>query len=133
MANYYASARSNYFRVKDLAAFRAAMTPLSVEVVGNDDDPQQVALLSDDEAGWPSGYWDEASDTDVEVDVAELVAGHLADGWVAVFMEAGHEKLRYVAGCATAINAAGQVRQIRLDDIYGLAKQLGPNVTLAEY
>jgi transcriptional antiterminator Rof (Rho-off) len=68
-----------------------------------------------------------------EFDFALLLAAHLADGEVAVAMEAGAEKLRYVNGFAFAVNAAGDVRSVSLDDIYALAEDLGPNVTVAQY
>ncbi len=109
------------------------MAPLDVEIVTGGDNPGLVALLSNADDGWPTGRWDEATDTEEEVDVAELVAAHLDDGWVAVLLEAGHEKLRYLVGHATAINAAGETRQIRLDEIYELAGQLGPHLTRAEW
>jgi hypothetical protein len=133
MANDIGHARSSYFEVKDLDAFRAAMEPLEVEVVTNDDHPEQVALLSDAEGGWPSDYYDEEADDNVEVDLVALVSEHLAEGWVAVFMEAGRQKLRYLYGHAVAVNASGEIRQVSLNDIYSLATQLGPNVTRAEY
>jgi hypothetical protein len=133
MANYYGYARTSYFEVNDLEAFRAAVEPLEVEVVVEDGHPERVALLSNEDGGWPDQYWNEAEQTDVEVDLVSLVADHLADGWVAVFMEVGHEKLRYLFGIAVAVNASGEVRKVDLTDIYRLAAQLGPNLTHATY
>lgn len=137
MANYYASARSNYFRVKDRAAFDAAIARLAdlTIVEGRDDNAGRVALLCDggDQGGWPGWTMDETGEgEDTEVDVPELVAEHLDEGEVAVFMEAGAEKLRYVCGYATAINSAGERRDVSLDSIYELAKELG-NATQATY
>ena len=48
-------------------------------------------------------------------------------------MEAGHEKLRYISGYAEAINAKGERRTVSLSDIYGLARELGSNITEATY
>jgi hypothetical protein len=133
MADDHGYARTSYFQVKDRAAFAAAMARLEVEVVISDEHPEQVALLSNEESGWPTDYWDEDGDTEVEVDLVSLVSEHLADGWVAVFMEVGHQKLRYLFGNAVAINASGETRQVDLTDIYRLAAQLGPSLTHATY
>jgi hypothetical protein len=133
MANYYASARSNYFRVKDRSAFEEAMVGLSdLSIV--EDEEGRVALLCNqgDGGGWPCGRFDDNDDY-VEVDVADVIAGHLADDEVAVLVEAGAEKLRYVAGFAVAINGVGERREIALHHIYELASELGPNVSEAAY
>jgi hypothetical protein len=136
MANYYGAARSNYFAVKDETAFRASL-PMHLTVVTNKPEPgepQRFALLSDepDGGGWPASVYDEDTDDYVDIDVAVFVSEHLADGEVAVFMEAGAEKLRYIVGHAVAINGAGETRTVNLNDIYELARELGPNVTEAE-
>lgn len=62
----------------------------------------------------------------------ELVSAHLVDGDVAVFMEVGFEKMRYLGGLAYAINSAGDHRTVDLEGIYAAAKDLG-NVTTATY
>jgi hypothetical protein len=50
-----------------------------------------------------------------------------------VVIEVGFEGLRYLSGCATAFNNRGEDKRIYTGDIYELARQLGPSVTLAEY
>ena len=55
---------------------------------------------------------------------------------VAIFIDAGSEKLRYIHGCAVAINSKGESVRIMLNDIYELAKQLTEhpeNITEATY
>jgi hypothetical protein len=55
--------------------------------------------------GWPSTIWDDALDDaseGAEFDVYDFVAGHLADGEVAILMSCGAEKLRYLTGAAEA-------------------------------
>lgn len=133
MANYIGAARSNYFRVKDQAAFRKAMGELEVDII--EDRDGRVGLLSReaDGAGWPSFTYDEQAEEYREFDIADLVAEHLADGEVAVLLEAGAEKLRYLVGHAVAINSAGQTVTVNLQDIYEKAEQLGANITRAEY
>ena len=68
-----------------------------------------------------------------EIDLAGELAVHLEDGWVAVLMEAGAEKCRYVANWALAVNSKGETRRVSLEDIYELAGQIGEHVTEAEY
>ena len=67
MANWYGSARTNYFRVKDEEAFRAALAGFDIEIYN--DDEGRVTLLSQDEyGGWPS--WIFAEDEDEEAEEA---------------------------------------------------------------
>lgn len=136
MANWYGAARSNYFRVANLGAFEHAMRELDVEVFRDPDG--RVCIWPDpatsDSGGWPSHRYDAANDEDVEVHITDVVAEHLASGEVAVLMECGAEKLRYLTGWAQAVNAAGEKRTVTLDDIYELAERdLGRPVSRAEY
>ena len=137
MANYYASARTNYFAVTDLEAFKADIESKtsSVEVISQEKDGLTlVGLLGTDAdgAGFPFEYENEDGDY-VELDWAEIFKAHLEDGWVAIIMESGAEKLRYIAGYAVAYNSKGDVVTINLDDIYEKAKSIGTNITQATY
>ncbi len=138
MANYYATARSNYFSVTDEPRFLEDMQTLpDVSVHTREpegEQPRRFCLLADqgDGGGWPC-YRETADGEGEDIDIADLVSGHLAAGEVAIFMEAGAEKYRYVSGHAIAINAAGDTCQVGLSDIYELAAQLGDSVTPAEY
>jgi diaminopimelate decarboxylase len=137
MANYYASARTNYFAVTDLEAFKADIESKtsSVQVVSQEKDGLTlVGLLGsdDDGGGFPFEYEDEDGEY-VELDWAEVFKAHLEDGWVAIIMESGAEKLRYIAGYAVAYNSKGETVSLNLDDIYDKAKSLGTNITTATY
>jgi len=137
MANYYASARTNYFAVTDLEAFKADIESKtsSVQVVSQEKDGLTlVGLLGsdDDGGGFPFEYQDEDGEY-VELDWAEVFKAHLEDGWVAIIMESGAEKLRYIAGYAVAYNSKGETVSLNLDDIYDKAKSLGTNITTATY
>lgn len=138
MSNDIGAARSNYFHVQDSDAFRAALAAASADLQvwthGDGSDPSFVAIYSDDpDTGcWPSGYFDEQDDW-VELDLVALIAPHLRDGEVAVLMEAGFQKLRYVFGHTVAFNATGETVQLNLNDIYQQARTLGPYITTAEY
>ena len=137
MANYYASCRTNYFKVNDADEFKRAMDAIPGLDVCDEGD-NKFCLLGDDPdgAGWPSFIYDEDEGDDIEVDLYGEVSKHLADGEVAIFMEVGAEKLRYVVGYAFAINNKGEYRSISLENIYTLAKDLTDrpeDITSAEY
>lgn len=123
MANWYGSARSNYFRVKDDTAFRAMAKSVGLGVWENDEDKSLLAVypLDNDSGGWPSSKFNEATNDYDEIDLADEIAPHLAEGEVAVLMEVGAEKLRYLSGTAIAVNHKGETTAVSLDDIYALA------------
>jgi len=152
MANYYGSARTNYFKVKDMEAFDKALENVpDIEVVRENIPPYSAegivpegfdfggvgVLVSDgDCGGFPSFGFDEETGDDFDIDLGELIADHLADGEVAILMECGAEKLRYVVGWAEAINNKRERRFIQLGDIYDMAKTLTDrpeDITKAEY
>ncbi len=152
MANYYGSARTNYFKVKDMEAFDTALENVpDITVVRENIPPYNTdgivpegfeyggvgILVSDgDCGGFPSFTYDDETGEDSELDLGELIAEHLADGEVAILMECGAEKLRYVVGWAEAINNKGERKFIQLGDIYDLAEELTDkpeNITKAEY
>jgi hypothetical protein len=119
MADYIATARSNYFAVKNEAAFAAWCERRDLATWTDDQDLSLHAISSDTCHGdWPSYDPDE----DGDFDLAQELAAHLAPGHVAVLIEAGAEKLRYVSGSAVAVHPDGRTVQLCLDDIYAMAK-----------
>ncbi len=133
MANYIASGRSNYFKVKDLDSFTEAMSAFPVEIRAGING--RICLLNVDPDG---GGWNLYNqDTDETHDPQELIGPHLADDEVCVLMEAGAEKLRYINGYALAFtNDPEQYVSLSLSDIYDKARDVfGPkvNMTFAEY
>ena len=152
MANFYASARTNYFKVKDNEAFlnalenipdievcRQHIPPYNAEgIVPKDFDYGGYAILvaDGDYGGFPSQFYDDENDVEIEIDLADLIAEHLVDGEVAILMECGAEKLRYVTGWAEAINSKGERMSISLNDIYDIAASLttsAKEITRCEY
>jgi hypothetical protein len=133
MANWYGSARSNYFRVKDKDKFVQWVESIAgLELI--EDGEGRVGLLSNDESGgWPCFGYDEEAEDHLDIEVFDEVAAHLEEGSVAVFLEAGAEKLRYITGHAVAVNSKGDTVAVALCDIYRLAESLGNEVTAAEY
>jgi hypothetical protein len=133
MANYYASTRSNYFRVKDADAFKAWCEQRYLEFWTKTIDGmgECYAITADtgDCCGWPS--YD--IDGDCEFDFTGELAEHLDPRDVAIIFEVGSEKLRYLTGFATAIHADGSTVAVSLHDIYQrAAEEFGDDLTMTE-
>jgi hypothetical protein len=141
MANYYATARSNYFAVKDKTTFRswAARTGLHIlepthrDKVADGIPRYGITPADGDDSGWPTLRYNEESNDYDDIDVPGQLSEHLADDEVAILMEVGNEKLRYVSGSAVAVNNQGKSVFLNLGTIYRKARHLGKNITLAEY
>jgi hypothetical protein len=134
MANYYESARSNYFFVKDIEAFEAELEGTGLTVIKKeiDNNLTQVALLASED-GWPDCKYDPDTYDSEELNWEGIFIRHLVDNQVAVIMGAGAEKLRYVSGWAMAYNNKGESVGVNIADIYNLAKELGSEITTATY
>ena len=140
MSNYYAHSRSNYFKVKNVDEFKAFCDKIGVEMIKSmfDNEDNFVGFVCSLDAGGggiPSSVYDKDTDVCTDFDICEEVSKHLLEGEVAVFIEISHEKLRYLAGNATAVNWKGEVEQITLNNIYEQAVENlgGNNVSRAEY
>jgi hypothetical protein len=145
MANYYAMWRTNYFKVEDKAAFlkwveliydtpnvRFKQQPdgavLAVMYAGDQSDFGGIPCQRDD------GDGNEVEDFDFCMELGAF----LALGEVAIVMEAGHEKARYVCGHAIAVikEHDGDVgyMSMRLSDIYRkVREEWGITPNAAEY
>ncbi|CEJ88092.1 conserved hypothetical protein [Hyphomicrobium sp. GJ21] len=141
MANYYATTRSNYFRVKDEAAFKAWCGDLSLDWWTKQFDGQEgtfFAVSADTSSGWPSSrFVQDPNDPDVEddeeVDLTTELAKHLDPRDAAVLIEIGNEKLRYLCGYATAVTADGREHSISLSTICEeAAEAFGPDINVTE-
>lgn len=136
MANYYESARTNYFRVKDEAAFRAFIDTIGgADLVTDDKDNKLFAVLFTED-GVPSSRYNEETEDYDDFDFMTELAPFLADASIAILMASGAEKLRYVSGYAEAIDNTGKSVRVSINDIYKLVKQeFGEKaeVTPAEY
>ncbi len=101
MANYMATYRSSYFSVTDEAALRELANRGCVSVFEHDTEPGLFAL----------GDYNSVTEIEMElldeegnfigheyISLVEEIQKLLPDGEVAVFIEGGHEKLRYVVG-----------------------------------
>jgi hypothetical protein len=95
MANWYGSSRSNYFRVKDGDVFLKWAEERGLGVFKNKEEAGLFAIHggeSTDDGSWPS--FDVEGDT--EIDLVTELAQHLAKRQIAVLLEVGAEKLRYL-------------------------------------
>lgn len=132
MANYYATARTNYVRFKDEAALREALALADkFNVSYYHDQPQEplCAMFYGDDGGFC--FYD--PDTDDDGDWYEI-AKLMADDQVLVVLEAGAEKLRYISAHASAWNNKGECVGLSLNEIYDRAEEAwGISPTPAEY
>lgn len=121
MADYIAQSRSNYFKVKDIVEFKLWLESISsdLEFISNE---RGVGFLI--YSPIPSITWDEKSQEYIEFDFHKALAKHLQVGEVAITMEVGYEKIRYLIGVAVAVNHRGKVVYINLDEIYDKAKKV---------
>lgn len=143
MANFYGTARSNYVRVKDEAAFRKWADDLlcpAVEVIEGTGEEEGLLGLAEAEGDGtaPSARVAVGDDGpyDIDIDFFSEVAEHLADNEVFVWIEAGAEKLRYISGNAVAVHSDGRTVTLGLSEIYDRARaEFGEDahMTAAEY
>ena len=123
MAEWNGTARTNYFQVTDEAKFREWAEARALYVIAKDAGGAAFfgVYSETDDGGWPTNSWPDDEDVPIEIDVVAELAAHLAEGQIAVLMESGHEKCRYVDGNAVAVDHAGNRVAIELRDIYDLA------------
>lgn len=129
MANYIATARSNYFRVKDSAAFQMWCEERRLSCWQKED---HWAIQPKDHSGWPNV----TATTDEEFDLLEELHGHLQEECVAILLEVGSERTRYLCGYANAVRGGKdfELLHLSLDDIYAQAEEAwGKDLTHATY
>lgn len=128
MANYEATARSNYFAVRDRDAFAAFCNKYDLKVFENQNHHGLVAFAANGCSGINFN-----DDEDPFADFDRRLSTLLDDGQVCVYQEVGQETGRYVTGYACAVNWLGDVEIISLDDIYQNAlKMAGPSITVTD-
>jgi len=133
MANWYGLSRTNTFKVKDEATFRAWADTLS-EVELFEEEEDRFGFYTTGDGMWPSCRYQEECDDWSEMDFAEELAVHLAEGEAAVLITVGHEKARYGTGYALAIRSDGKTLAVNIDDIYTkVRRKWGVATTRAEY
>ncbi|QIV79511.1 hypothetical protein [Mycolicibacterium frederiksbergense] len=127
MANYYGKGRTNTFLVNDVQALKAALEGSEFVVRER---PERglgaVFLTASDSDG--AGCWGQLVNVDgqdepEELFVPDIIAAHLQDGQVAVFVHAGAEKLCYISAYSIAVHSSGQQVRIDINDVYRMAAQ----------
>jgi len=109
MANYYATARTSYVKVKDEAVFlRWAETIPEAEVITHETEEhgRLYGFLfgpNSDCGSIPCWVEDEDTGEHHDLDIFKEMQPHIADGWSITFMEVGAEKYRYVVGTAAVV------------------------------
>jgi hypothetical protein len=137
MANYYASSRTSYAKIKDEELFFAWTRSIpEAEVIIREDkehgklygllfesDPGSIPTMRPDVDWRAEGLPDDTGDAPddcsldrdwVDFDIYEEIQHHLVEGWAITFVEAGAEKLRYICGYA-ALVTPDEVRFTSLD------------------
>lgn len=134
MADYIAQTRSNYFKVKDEQSFREFCLQYSLEVIEQKSEEESNVTLFGFmlDGSIPTGLLVECEW--VDADFLKDLSDELAFGQVAVVMEVGTEKMRYLNGYAVAVNHRGRIVEVSLNQIYLLAKKkFKVEPTTAEY
>jgi hypothetical protein len=125
VSNWNGTSRSNYFRVKDVPAFKEWAESLDIQVFDNAE-PDLFGISPSeysDDGSWPTFRFGGEDTDDEYVDIEQELKAHLADGEVCVLISAGAEKLRYVTGSASAFDNTDRPHvHLHLSQIYQLAK-----------
>lgn len=114
MADWSGTSRSNYFRVKSVAEFKAFLSDYEAQFI--EDSEGRVGFYSTTYDGGLPVRWDDQSDD--YINLIDHVHEYLVENQVCVVMEAGAEKARYISGCAIAITWTGERTSLSLSDIY---------------
>lgn len=135
MANWYGQSRSNYFNVKDEAAFREWAESRDLEVLEGPSGLFGIAPSSMSEDGdWPSFFFLDESGGVEDIDLRQELIDHLAAGQVAILVTIGSEKLRYLTGYSEALAWDGRRVSVNIADIYDkVLTEFGVKTTAAEY
>ncbi|WP_454287225.1 hypothetical protein [Rhizobium arsenicireducens] len=132
MADWHGTCRSNYFRVKDETAFLEMLELFDAHPIEKQVGEEILhGFYSEDEYGSiPTSY---PEGDEEPTSILECIADHLVTNEVCVILEAGAEKARYITGLAIAIHSSGRQIDIRLSDIYALARtEFGANAGVTE-
>lgn len=102
MTDWAGACRTNYFRVRDRAAF---LDLLELYDLDYDEPERGVFACFDRGAGSAPTRFDE---TGAEIEIFDEIAPHLAPDHVALFMMAGFQKRRSISSQSVAIHPSGE-------------------------
>jgi len=137
MANFNLWARSNYFKIKHPDKYKKFIEDYGLNLITNNaldvELPNSLYGFLCCNEGIPD-YIEQDFNIDgiisnkpliefLERNIFEELAEQLQEDQVAVVIEVGQEKLRYLGGIAIAVNSKGETVQIDLNDIYKQASE----------
>jgi hypothetical protein len=114
VANYDSWSRSNYFKVKDIAKFKEFSNQAGFDVHEKNGRVCITPANNDGLFNYDLDFGAEDEDFKEDDYLLQQLAKHLCDNEVAVLLEVGHEKLRYVSGYAQIVNWSGEERYVSL-------------------
>ena len=128
MANYYASARSSYFKPKDVEAFKRFCAEWNLAFYDKGD-LVGFGVEGDQGSGGVPDFPEKREGTDYtqEYDFYGELATHIDPEWAAIIMEVGAEKLRYLVGSAVVVSAEGIIDSV---DLNGEAERIASDAVL---
>lgn len=135
MANYYGQERTNYFKVKDVEAFKIWAGKFRFELFERGDMFAMAPSDRSDDGCFTC--WTDDGDEDDNPDFMTELSAHLAEGQIAVMVGCGAEKIRYICGYAIAVDHAGKMVSVDISSIYQIAAAAfsvpESQITRAEY
>lgn len=148
--DYIGSGRSNYIKTTDVEAFKALCKRFNLSVIG--DEKMGWGCIARAECGEPElleQYIDEDEILNDEIlydDILfEDMCNTLDDDFffeiinliqpdeVFIWQHIGNEGHKYFYGYSLAINSKGVRKEVNINDIYDQLKDLGTNISRAEY
>ena len=123
MANFHgATITEHSFSVKDPEAFIKVLEAVGIPNAEDAPDMERLCYeIMPDGSFWIGGYtgstivWNE--DTDEEVDILDIIQGHILPDEYADIRITGAEKLRYVVGIIYIVTSK-EIYQKSLDDVF---------------
>lgn len=126
MPNLIGLARSNYFAVRDEAAFRAFCERYGLEVLEDTlEGGERVFGFASEDGGVPTFYTERETGRTLDGNPLAELAAHLVPGDVAVVYEIANTGTAVLSGYSYAVNSEGATASVNLDDIYEAARRLG--------
>jgi len=106
MAEYLATTRTNYFRVTDEKRYQELFAHLVADGDIEDFTEERDGVLYHGFGVYGSINYEETEDFDYDFDIfLHELQKILPDDEAFIYIESGHEKLRYVDGCAVVVTS----------------------------
>lgn len=124
MADYISYVKSDFFKVKDINAFKELCKKYELDFF--QDENGEVCFWKEGiNEGIPEGYYENGEF--IPSDFFQELSRHLVKRSYAKITEIGREKMRYLVGCTFAVHSSGEILMVSLDDIDRLIKLKWPS------